>query len=195
MGLAERGVRVVAITPGRARTPILARFSDELNAFMASEQLRGRLTEPEEIAEVGALRPSDRPHATQRPDACADPCDIASSHTPRLDGATARFRATLAGAETRRPPPGAPRLVSGLDGAPVFDAAAGREKLALQISRTIDWAACLDACREYGADRVIELGPGHALATMAEAALPGARVHTLEAFRSRDGVRTWIGRP
>ncbi|MDP4023825.1 acyl transferase [Methylobacterium sp. NEAU 140] len=117
------------------------------------------------------------------------------SHTPLLDAAAARFRGILAGAETHRPAAGAPRLVSGLDGAPVFDAAAGREKLALQIARTIDWAACLDACREYGADRVIELGPGHALATMAEAALPGARVHALEAFRSRDGVRAWIGRP
>ncbi|GAA3661802.1 SDR family NAD(P)-dependent oxidoreductase [Microbacterium marinilacus] len=63
MELAEHGIRVVAITPGRARTPILARFSDELNAFMASEQLRGRLTEPEEIAEVVAFLASDRANA------------------------------------------------------------------------------------------------------------------------------------
>lgn len=60
MELAEHGIRVVAITPGRARTPILARFSDELNAFMASEQMRGRLTEPSEIAEVVAFLASER---------------------------------------------------------------------------------------------------------------------------------------
>ncbi|MGO2112060.1 MAG: SDR family NAD(P)-dependent oxidoreductase [Pseudoclavibacter sp.] len=61
--LAEHGIRVVAITPGRANTPILARFSDELNAFMATEQLRGRLTEPAEIGEVVAFLASDRANA------------------------------------------------------------------------------------------------------------------------------------
>jgi NAD(P)-dependent dehydrogenase (short-subunit alcohol dehydrogenase family) len=63
MELAEHGIRVVAITPGRARTPILARFSDELNEFMASEQMRGRLTEPDEIAEVVTFLASDRANA------------------------------------------------------------------------------------------------------------------------------------
>ena len=117
------------------------------------------------------------------------------SHTPSLAAATDRFREALRRAAARRPPPGAPRLVSGLDGAPVFDAAAGLEKLALQISRTIDWVACLDACREHGVTHVLELGPGHALATMARAALPDARVHALEEFRSVAGVVDWIARP
>ena len=117
------------------------------------------------------------------------------SHTPLLKQATERYRQVLGKAEALRPPPGAPRLVSGLDGASVFDPKAGLEKLALQISRTIDWAACLDACREYGADRVLELGPGHALATMARTALPDARVHALEEFRTLAGVGDWLGRP
>lgn len=117
------------------------------------------------------------------------------SHTPLLASATERFRKTLAGAELHRPPPAAPRLVSGLDGAAVFQPKEGLDKLATQISHTIDWAACLEACGEYGADRVLELGPGHALATMAQAALPGARVHALDAFRSADGVRDWITGP
>lgn len=117
------------------------------------------------------------------------------SHTPLLDAATAAFRDALVAVPPRRPPPGAPRLVSGLDGSTVFRDAEGRGKLALQISRTIDWAACLEACREYGADRVLELGPGHALATMARAALPAARVHAVEEFRSLDGVADWLARP
>lgn len=117
------------------------------------------------------------------------------SHTPFLKEATERFREDLKKAEALRPSPGAPRLVSGLDGATVFDPKAGLEKLALQVSQTIDWAACLDACREYGADRVLELGPGHALATMARAAIPDARVHAIEEFRSLAGVGEWIGRP
>ncbi|MDE4909734.1 acyltransferase domain-containing protein [Methylobacterium sp. 092160098-2] len=117
------------------------------------------------------------------------------SHTPLLDAATVAFRDALAAVSPRRPPARAPRLVSGLDGSAVFRDADGREKLALQISRTIDWAACLEACREYGADRVLELGPGHALATMARAALPAARVHAVEEFRSLSGVTDWLARP
>ena len=77
----------------------------------------------------------------------------------------------------------------------MFRDAEGRGKLALQISRTIDWAACLEACREYGADRVLELGPGHALATMARTALPAARVHAVEEFLTLDGVTDWLARP
>lgn len=115
------------------------------------------------------------------------------SHTPRLTAAAEAFAAALAGESLQRPPPGAPRLLSGLDGAPVFDAGRGVDKLARQIAQTIDWAACLDACREFGAERVIELGPGHALATMARAALPDARVHALEDFRTADGLLAWIG--
>jgi [acyl-carrier-protein] S-malonyltransferase len=117
------------------------------------------------------------------------------SHTPLLAAASERFRALLAEAPLRRPPPSEPRLLSGLDGAAVFRVEAGLDKLAAQISRTLDWAACLDACGEYGATHVLELGPGHALATMAQAALPDARVHALDAFRSVEGVRAWIGRP
>jgi [acyl-carrier-protein] S-malonyltransferase len=115
------------------------------------------------------------------------------SHTPRLAAATQAFRAALGGATLLRPPAGAPRLLSGLDGAAVFRPEAGLDKLARQISQTIDWAACLDACREYGADRVLELGPGHALATMARAALPDARVHAWDEFRSLAGIAAWIG--
>ena len=115
------------------------------------------------------------------------------SHTPLLAAATDAFRDALARTTPQRPPPAAPRLVSGLDGATVFRVADGLEKLALQISHTLDWAACLDACREYGADRVLELGPGHALATMARTALPDARVHALEEFRSIAGVIDWLG--
>ena len=116
------------------------------------------------------------------------------SHTPRLAAATGSFRNALAQATIRRPPPASPRLLSGLDGATVFRVDVGLEKLALQISHPIDWAACLEACREYGADHVLELGPGHALATMARTALPDARIHALDEFRSLAGVIDWLGK-
>lgn len=114
------------------------------------------------------------------------------SHTPLLREASRRFEDALASESLHRPPPRAPRLISGLDGAPVFDARAGLAKLARQISHTIDWDACLTACREYGCDTVLELGPGHALATMARTAMPDARVHAFEEFRSASGVVEWI---
>jgi NAD(P)-dependent dehydrogenase (short-subunit alcohol dehydrogenase family) len=57
--LAEHGIRAVAITPGRVATPIINQFSEELRATFASEQLRGKLTDPEEIADVVAFLASD----------------------------------------------------------------------------------------------------------------------------------------
>jgi NAD(P)-dependent dehydrogenase (short-subunit alcohol dehydrogenase family) len=57
--LAEFGVRAVAITPGRVGTPIINQFSEELKQTFASEQLRGKMTDPEEIANVVAFLASD----------------------------------------------------------------------------------------------------------------------------------------
>ncbi|THG29949.1 SDR family oxidoreductase [Naasia lichenicola] len=57
--LAEYGIRAVAITPGRVGTAIINQFSDELKETFASEQLRGVMTQPEEIANVVAFLASD----------------------------------------------------------------------------------------------------------------------------------------
>ncbi|PRB03960.1 SDR family NAD(P)-dependent oxidoreductase [Microbacterium sp. MYb64] len=61
--LAEYGVRAVAITPGRVGTPIINQFSEELKSTFAAEQLRNRLTAPEEIADVVAFLASDEANA------------------------------------------------------------------------------------------------------------------------------------
>ncbi|WP_264048042.1 acyltransferase domain-containing protein [Methylobacterium flocculans] len=114
------------------------------------------------------------------------------SHTPLLAEASARFAERLAQAPLATPPRPGPRLLSGLDGAAVFRPEAGLPKLAAQISQALDWAACLEGIAEFGATRVLELGPGHALATMARAALPDARIHALEDFRTAAGLVQWI---
>ena len=57
--LAHIGVRAVAITPGRVATPIINQFSDELKETFAAEQLRNKMTEPDEIANVVAFLASD----------------------------------------------------------------------------------------------------------------------------------------
>lgn len=61
--LAEYGVRAVAITPGRVGTPIINQFSDELKTVFAAEQLRNKLTAPEEIADVVAFLASGEANA------------------------------------------------------------------------------------------------------------------------------------
>ncbi|MCX6501614.1 MAG: SDR family oxidoreductase [Microbacterium sp.] len=57
--LAEYGIRALAITPGRVGTPIINQFSEELRNTFAAEQLRNRMTEPGEIADVVAFLASD----------------------------------------------------------------------------------------------------------------------------------------
>lgn len=61
--LAGYGIRAVAITPGRVGTPIINQFSPELRATFAAEQLRDKLTAPEEIADTVAFLASDEANA------------------------------------------------------------------------------------------------------------------------------------
>jgi [acyl-carrier-protein] S-malonyltransferase len=123
----------------------------------------------------------------------AVPLPIAlASHTSLLRSASETFRTQLrATSRLRALPPGV-RLLSGLDGDVVTDLAAGIEKLARQLSQMLNWSACLTACREAGATRVLELGPGKALATMARELMPETRCRSLEEFKSLDGVRAWL---
>ncbi|WP_258933713.1 SDR family oxidoreductase [Nesterenkonia pannonica] len=61
--LAQHGTRVLAITPGRANTAIIQQFPQHLKELFASEQLRNRMTEPEEIANVVAFLFSEESNA------------------------------------------------------------------------------------------------------------------------------------
>lgn len=115
-----------------------------------------------------------------------------AAHTSLLGAASAEFRQRLAASNTTgRLTPGL-RVLSGLDGDVVRDVHAGLDKLARQVSHTVDWSACLTACREAGVTRVLELGPGRALANMAREAVPQARCRALEEFRTLEGVLSWL---
>ena len=115
------------------------------------------------------------------------------SHTPLLSKATEQFRVTLREASPRLPRAGY-RLLSGIDGETVLDIETGIDKLARQISTTIDWAACLESCRSAGAVAALELGPGTTLSRMASTLFPGGRARAVEEFRSLAGLRTWLQR-
>jgi len=115
------------------------------------------------------------------------------SHTPLLSKAAKQFRVTLREASPRLPRAGC-RLLSGIDGETVLDIETGIDKLARQISTTIDWAACLESCRSAGALAALELGPGTTLSRMASTLFPDGRARAVEEFRSLAGLRTWLQR-
>ncbi len=114
------------------------------------------------------------------------------SHTPLLHEAAEAFTAVLRkGAHPRAPKA---RLVSGIDGGAVFDVADGLEKLGRQIGQTVDWAACLDACRSAGANRALELGPGSGLSRMMVSWLENGESRSLADFRTMEGAVDWLRR-
>ena len=114
-----------------------------------------------------------------------------ASHTPKLAAAGNAFRVDLDQVAATRVNPRV-RLLSGVDATMVRNVADGLDKLAGQISQTIEWAGCLDACVEAGMTAALELGPGNALATMTSAAHPGVNARSLDDFRSLAGVERWL---
>ncbi|HEY6630249.1 MAG TPA: malonate decarboxylase subunit epsilon [Rhizobiaceae bacterium] len=121
------------------------------------------------------------------------PVEVAS-HTPRLSAASTVFREGLGRLAARPVLPRSPRLLSGVDAAPVLDVGEGLDKLAAQISHTVLWADCLQACVESGAVAFLELGPGSALSSMAAAAYPSIPARSLDDFRTLQGVEAWLAR-
>jgi [acyl-carrier-protein] S-malonyltransferase len=115
-----------------------------------------------------------------------------ASHTPLLAGASDRFRQALSRAHLPAAVPAGVRLLSGIDGASVFDVRAGAEKLARQIQQTVDWAACMEACRAAGVTKVVEFGPGRALARLMRELMPDGDVHSLSEFHSLLGFERWL---
>jgi [acyl-carrier-protein] S-malonyltransferase len=115
-----------------------------------------------------------------------------ASHTPRLAGASSEFRKLLDRVPAKTKFDAGVRLFSGTDGTPVFDISVGLNKLAKQISHTVHWADCLEACMEAGASIFLELGPGRALTEMVTNAYPGTHARSLEDFRTLQGARAWI---
>jgi [acyl-carrier-protein] S-malonyltransferase len=116
------------------------------------------------------------------------------AHTPLLAAASDTFRQAMTRAHLPAEVPADVRLLSGIDGAAVFDVHAGADKLARQIKQTVDWAACMQACRAAGVTKVIELGPGNALARLMHEFMPDGDVHSLSEFHSLSGFEHWVER-
>ena len=114
-----------------------------------------------------------------------------ASHTPRLAAAATAFRKMLEATSFAAPVPGV-RLFSAIDGSAVLDIRSGLDKLAGQISRTVQWASCLEGCIEAGARAFLELGPGRALAEMAASAHPDIPARSMADFRTVQGAGAWL---
>lgn len=120
------------------------------------------------------------------------PVEVAA-HTKRLSNASPLFRKALSQRSVTPPPRVGTWLLSGIDGAPVSDLEAGLDKLAAQISQTVEWETCLHSCMEAGATAFFELGPGAALSKMLlrdyDRYLP---VRSIEDFKTLEGARSWL---
>ena len=174
------GLRGFALEPILARHALSIAIINDVDSFVVGGLRAGLEAACEEAAAGGARRTVILRVAVP-------------SHTPLLSEATERFRPMLREAPPRLPPAGY-RLLSGIDGETIYDVGSGIDKLARQISTTIDWAACLESCRSAGAEVALELGPGTALSRMASALFPDGRARAVEEFRTLAGVRTWLQR-
>jgi [acyl-carrier-protein] S-malonyltransferase len=114
------------------------------------------------------------------------------SHTPLLADASEQFRQALGKVHLPARMPLDVRLLSGIDGDTVFDVHTGADKLARQIQQTVNWASCMESCRAAGVTKVVELGPGDALARMMHEVIPDGDVHSLSEFHSLSGFERWM---
>jgi [acyl-carrier-protein] S-malonyltransferase len=90
---------------------------------------------------------------------------------------------------------GAPRMpvAAGISGELVSGVDTAQRVLSRQVAQPIRWDDCMDACSEAGAEMVLELGPGSALARMFHARHPQIACRSIADFRTVEGLRRWVG--
>ncbi|HET6362418.1 MAG TPA: ACP S-malonyltransferase, partial [Gemmatimonadota bacterium] len=81
-------------------------------------------------------------------------------HSPFMAPAVDALREALDAVEIR---PAAIPVVANVDGRPVVDPDAIRERLLEQVSGAVRWTDCVLALRDMGVRKLIEPGPGHVL--------------------------------
>jgi len=114
-----------------------------------------------------------------------------ASHTARLEPACEPLHEALT-ASTHAPVSSQRILLTGDGGERIFSVPDATAKLACQVARPIDWATTLEALAEQGVDRVLDLGPGHALAEMMQGSYPSIRCYAADGFHSINGLRSWV---
>ena len=113
-----------------------------------------------------------------------------ASHTPLMYGAVQPVLALLQASEF-----GAPHVpvVAGISGELVTKIDTAQRMLSRQVAERIRWDDCMDACVEAGAEMVLELGPGAALARLFHARHPQIACRSIADFRTVEGLQRWVG--
>lgn len=114
-----------------------------------------------------------------------------ASHTPLMQQACSPFAAALAQLGCSSPNLA---LLAGVTGQAISEAAQARELLVRQLTETVQWSACMDACAERGVTVALELGPGSALSRMLRERHPRIECRSLADFRSLAGALAWLRR-
>lgn len=112
-----------------------------------------------------------------------------AAHTSALAGAVAPFAAALAASGLHDP---AVPVLAGTSGVALRLRADGVEALSTQLGRRLEWARVLASAAELGCTVFLELGPGQALARMADENVPGAASRSVDDFRGVEGVLRWV---
>lgn len=118
-----------------------------------------------------------------------------ASHTPLMQAAHDAWLMHLNQQPWQRP---RCTLLAGCDGNRLSQAAAIAPALARQMVAPVRWAACMARLAEAGIAKVLETGPGSALARMLQAHWPAhaapVAVRSLADFRSLDAAVAWLER-
>ena len=112
-----------------------------------------------------------------------------ASHTPLMQSAVATLRDKLDQVELYDP---LTPVLAGVSGQVVLHHEQAKTALVQQLTHTIDWVACMDACAERGIKVVLELGPGAALTRMLRERHPHIEARSVMDFRSLIGVQKWL---
>lgn len=112
-----------------------------------------------------------------------------ASHTPLMKAALAPFAAALNAAAFTDP---AMPVLAGISAQELRGKDEAQASLVQQLSTTIRWSACMDACAERGIAVALELGPGSALSRMMRERQPHIECRSLADFRSLAGALKWL---
>lgn len=112
------------------------------------------------------------------------------SHTPLMQAAADAFAKLLASTALRAP--GGVLFANALPR--VDNAAQAAQALSSQISRTVEWDACLQSLEARRVSCVLEIGPGAALSAMWNRRHPETPARSIDEFRSAASIVNWVQR-
>lgn len=112
-----------------------------------------------------------------------------ASHTPMLEASVNPFKAVLM---RHVPARSRLKLMNTTRQSVISDPLRAIPDLAAQISHRINWEGTLVALQERGVRKILELGPGSALAEMAQSFTSDWQARSFSNFETFSGVERWI---